>query len=151
MRKILSFIPAMFLMILIFGFSAQNGEQSGGLSTAITHVIVDRILHLQTTPDEMALFEFAVRKIAHFSEYFLLALSLAFAFHVNGLRGKKSLFIIALWCFLYACTDEYHQSFVGGRSPQLRDVLIDTCGGVCGDILAHIISAGRFADRSAGH
>lgn len=147
MKKILSFVPAIFLMLLIFGFSSQSGEQSGGLSAAVTQLIAHRILHLRITPDEMALFEFIVRKAAHFSEYFLLAVSLTFAFRVNGLRGKKSFLIIALWCFLYACTDEYHQSFVGGRSPQLRDVMIDTCGGVCGDILVYMIVKIRTAGR----
>ncbi|UYJ41604.1 MAG: VanZ family protein [Lachnospiraceae bacterium] len=29
---------------------------------------------------------------------------------------------------LYACTDEYHQLFVPGRSGQLRDVMIDAVG-----------------------
>lgn len=31
-------------------------------------------------------------------------------------------------CFLYAVSDEYHQSFVAGRSPQLKDVMIDSLG-----------------------
>ena len=30
--------------------------------------------------------------------------------------------------FLYAVSDEFHQSFVPGRSASIRDVLIDTIG-----------------------
>ena len=37
--------------------------------------------------------------------------------------------------FLYACTDEFHQLFVPGRSGNFRDVIIDTSGGVLSAIL----------------
>jgi VanZ family protein len=30
--------------------------------------------------------------------------------------------------FLYAISDELHQSFVPGRTPSIGDVLIDGCG-----------------------
>lgn len=145
MKKILSFIPVILIMTVIFGFSAQNGEQSGGLSEIITQFLAGSILHGRLSQEEMLLLEFIVRKAAHFSEYFLLSLSLIFALHTNGLRGRKLFFVTLIWCFLYACTDEYHQSFVGGRFPQLRDVMIDTCGGLCGDVLAHFIPA--FSDH----
>ena len=38
------------------------------------------------------------------------------------------------WKFtvLYAASDEWHQSFVPGRHPQLTDVLIDACGAATG-------------------
>jgi VanZ family protein len=34
--------------------------------------------------------------------------------------------------FLYACSDEYHQSFVPGRTALFSDVCIDTAGGTIG-------------------
>lgn len=139
MKKILSFIPAILLMIMIFGFSAQNGEQSGGLSAAITDMLVNRILHIKASPDEMLLFEFFIRKAAHFSEYLLLSLALTFALRTNGLHGGRLFVVTVLWCSLYACTDEFHQSFVGGRSPQLRDVVIDSCGGLCGSLIMQAV------------
>ena len=40
---------------------------------------------------------------------------------------KKVLISIGL-AFIYACSDEIHQLFVGGRSGEFRDVLIDSCG-----------------------
>ena len=36
---------------------------------------------------------------------------------------------------LYACTDEFHQRFVPGRSGELRDVGIDCCGVLTGVLL----------------
>jgi VanZ family protein len=43
------------------------------------------------------------------------------------------------FCIDFAGLDEYHQSFVAGRSPQKRDVLIDSCGVILGVIIARII------------
>ena len=47
-----------------------------------------------------------------------------------SLRRKMAL-VISL-CFIYAITDEFHQSFVPGRAPEVRDVLIDTLGSSVG-------------------
>lgn len=38
------------------------------------------------------------------------------------------MWLSVLISFLYAVSDEYHQSFVPGRGPAFRDVLIDTIG-----------------------
>ncbi|MFZ2371781.1 MAG: VanZ family protein, partial [Trichococcus flocculiformis] len=40
-----------------------------------------------------------------------------------------------LFVFLYASSDEFHQSFIPGRGPAFTDVLIDTAGGLTGIIL----------------
>ena len=37
-----------------------------------------------------------------------------------------------LLVFLYASSDEFHQSFVPNRTPLFTDVLIDTAGGTLG-------------------
>ena len=37
-----------------------------------------------------------------------------------------------LICFVYACSDEWHQTFVPGRAGQFRDVLLDTAGSLTG-------------------
>ena len=41
-----------------------------------------------------------------------------------------------LLCALYAASDELHQAFIPGRSPQLADVLIDCGGALAGILLA---------------
>ena len=38
------------------------------------------------------------------------------------------------FCFLYACSDEFHQAFVPGRVGQFSDVLIDMIGVLLGVI-----------------
>ena len=36
---------------------------------------------------------------------------------------------------MYAASDELHQKFVDGRSAEIRDVCIDTCGVILGILL----------------
>ena len=38
-----------------------------------------------------------------------------------------------------ACLDDYHQSFVAGRGPSSRDVMIDSIGILAGVILVRIV------------
>ena len=45
----------------------------------------------------------------------------------------KHIAVIALIiCCLYSISDEYHQTFVPGRSGEVRDVCVDTSGALLG-------------------
>ena len=73
--------------------------------------------------------DFPLRKVAHFTVYAILARLLARAFIGSTFWSWKKIFVWSLVVSaLYACTDEYHQGFVNGRHPSVRDVLIDTAG-----------------------
>mgnify|MGYP000059507674 CR=1 FL=1 len=62
---------------------------------------------------------------------------LAFAFSGTFEMRQKVHYIAALgFAFCYASTDEFHQLFVPGRSGQVRDVLIDSCGAAIGVLIA---------------
>jgi VanZ family protein len=66
-----------------------------------------------------------IKKGGHITGYALLFLSI-----FRGLGGQeKRYYILALGaCLLYALSDEFHQSFVAGRSATLTDVGIDMLG-----------------------
>ena len=68
-----------------------------------------------------------IKKGGHVTGYAALALSYWYAFRMQ--KGKRRLaWLLAL---LYALTDELHQSFVPGRHPSIRDVLIfDNLGAI---------------------
>ncbi|MBX9690621.1 MAG: VanZ family protein [Candidatus Obscuribacterales bacterium] len=70
------------------------------------------------------------RKSAHFSEFACLFLALRFTARALSTRFNTASLTICcfLFCVLAAAADEWHQSFVPGRSPALRDVLIDSIG-----------------------
>ena len=62
----------------------------------------------------------------HATVYFVLAIMIML--FINVMQKKKRFFLALLitiiLCFLFACTDEYHQTFVGGRTGQFKDVII---------------------------
>ena len=120
--KLCAFLPALFMMGVIFSFSAQTGTQSGSLSHDISVRVVEtkgRFFHQELEKKEIEKqadeIEFYIRKAAHMTEYAVLTLLVAFGFYVNGFRRKRWLMVGFIFCVLYAATDEFHQSFVGGR------------------------------------
>ena len=71
--------------------------------------------------------DFVLRKIAHMSEYAVLVY-LFFRAACQSWSARRALFYASLFAFTFALTDEYHQSFVAGRSGNLVDVTIDGLG-----------------------
>ena len=67
--------------------------------------------------------------------------------YTHLVMGKKKYLIATLWVFLSAAVDEWHQSFVPGRYASIKDVLLDTCGGICGIVLLTLIIKGRKKSR----
>jgi VanZ family protein len=70
-----------------------------------------------------------LRKSGHLLEYGLLALGLQ---HGLRLKGWKGITVILICVLLYAASDEFHQSFVPGRSARSIDVGIDLLGAILG-------------------
>ena len=96
--KPLSFVPALCVMYMIFSFSAQTADESGQLSMLVSEKVGEKVVlllgkltsgNLDTAQvgvyaDEI---HFLVRKMAHFSEYLLLGLTLSLPLYVYRLRG----------------------------------------------------------------
>lgn len=144
--KPLSFVPALVMMYLIFRFSAQTGEQSGHLSGEVSKYLVlayNKILGKGYSNDVLNLLIVQihpyVRKFAHITEYFILAITVAFPLYVYRIRGFWLFLWGGLFCVMFAVLDEYHQSFVAGRGPSLRDVGIDSIGIFTGILVAELI------------
>lgn len=143
--KPFSFLPALFMMSLIFSFSAQTGTESGSLSHEISLKIVSFGNHLlcqDLTEAETEAYasnlDYPIRKLAHMTEYFIFAVSVAFPLYVYGLRGFPLFLTVGIFCIGFAATDEYHQSFVAGRGPSVKDVGIDGIGVLAALILLHL-------------
>lgn len=143
--KPLSFLPAILVMYLIYSFSAQTGEVSGDLSYKISYQIVEtknEVLNEGKSYEELAYaadgIHFYVRKAAHMSIYFLLAITVSFPLYVYRVRGLWLMLLAGIICVGFAGLDEYHQSFVAGRGPSLRDVGIDSIGAFIGILLVQL-------------
>ena len=126
-------------MILIFMFSHQTGSESSGLSSQIV-LWIQTYLHIPIS-------EFIVRKAAHMSEYALLTLTLIYGFYKNNYPIQKIMIYSLIGTFLYACSDEMHQLFIGGRAGQFTDVLIDTCGGCLTIIFYDVLTKLKYKQR----
>ena len=126
-RVIIPWILLIGWMIIIFYMSNQPGEVSSKQSELVVRIFQFIGINLTEKLGELA--TFIVRKVAHFSEYFIL-----YCLMFNVLRfylNKKGLkFYCLILVFLYACSDEIHQYFIPGRAMAFKDVLIDTSGGV---------------------
>ena len=121
MKKGVLLIPVVFVAAFIFYNSAQPADISGEMSGNL-------INWLQNTFG-ISVSQFAIRKLAHFSEFALLG------FLTFALIKWKSVLV----CGLYAATDEIHQCFVLGRSCEFRDWCIDFCGVMFGVLIMWLI------------
>ncbi len=113
---------------------------TGHFSASATSRVIVPLLHWlfpQASAETLETLHFAIRKAAHFTEYFILSLLL-----LRGIRGERSGWIIA-WGLAtvaiaagYAALDELHQAFVPGRTGSPWDVLLDSAGAVGAQLLA---------------
>lgn len=79
---------------------------------------------------------FIIRKMAHAFEYFVLGI---LAYHCKKEKSEKWAGIVLLICFLYACSDEFHQCFIPLRNPSVYDVILDGISSLIGIVLCHKI------------
>lgn len=140
--KYISWLPAFFLMIMIFCFSSKTADTSDQSSTAIADGILNvyenianQQLEEEVRVEKIGVIDHIVRKSAHFTEYLLLAVAFVFHFILWRKSGWKLFFWSVGLTAFYAATDEFHQLFVSGRSAQFRDVLIDTAGAITGFLI----------------
>ena len=136
--KYISWIPAFIAMIVIFMFSAKPAAQSNNSSVIIAEQVIkcyenitNKEFDTNVRDDLIDRLNHIVRKSAHFLEYALLAWCIGL--HLAVIKLEKRLFFNAvLLSAVYAVTDEIHQYFVPGRSCQITDVLLDSCGAAVG-------------------
>lgn len=142
-------------MGIIFAFSAQPGEESGKISDGICYRAVSgasHFFHLEWTKEQMEKYavwlSFPVRKTAHMTEYAILAVlawgNLMAWKRVSNRHNYAYAFFFAV---LYAMTDEFHQTFVNGRSGNWTDVCIDGAGACLGILCLAAIR--RWSGRKA--
>jgi VanZ family protein len=84
------------------------------------------------------------RKLGHVTGYALLTALWAWA--LQGVVRRPVLIAVCI-ALAYACTDEFHQTFVSGREGTPRDVGIDAIGMA---IAALLIGMRRFAPTGWG-
>lgn len=127
----------LLIAIVIFFFSSQPAKESSQASGYFMEMVIAVLGNIM--PE--ALLSFLIRKAAHITIYFLLGWSMtllvgqAMLVKTVSIQVKKMGLTSLVFCFLYACSDEWHQTFVPGRDGAFRDVCIDGIGFCCSIIL----------------
>jgi VanZ family protein len=115
---------------LAFIFFASTGELSAANTSRIIGPLL-RWLFPNITEPQLLRAHFLTRKLAHFTEYAVLALLAARAFIPSSkdLLHRRWLTSALVLVAVYALLDEYHQTFVPSRTGSIWDSMIDTTGG----------------------
>ena len=155
-KKIILWVAVVLHICLIFSFSLQDATQSTVISEKITGSIKseEKFHHeiagekngdgskkySDSVADMMAergfdLLEAVLRKIAHFSLFFILGILISALISQYEIKGEIRALIVVLYAGAVAFIDETIQIFSPGRAGRLTDVLIDSSGAACAAIL----------------
>lgn len=130
-NKKLNLILVIIWMTIIFIMSSFNSTESSNQSNFIVDMIAN-IFHI-TNNNTLSII---IRKLAHYTEYLILGI---LVINLNN-NKSKSIYLSIIICLLYAISDEFHQSFVPGRSCQILDIAIDFLGSLTGTFIYKLIN-----------
>lgn len=147
LRKVIKFTLVICCMLIIFMFSSDSGTASSKKSDSVIINLVDVISNKKVNNKDrdkyIEKYVFPVRKCAHFTIYLVLGILVISLLSEYRILNFKTVLYTLLIVFLYACSDEFHQLFVSGRSSEIRDVLIDSSGGFIGSYLYYLFRRKR--------
>lgn len=147
LRKVIKFTLVICCMLIIFMFSSDSGTASSKKSDSViinlVEVISNKKVNNKDRDKYIDKYVFPVRKCAHFTIYLILGILVISLLSEYRILNSKTVLYTLLIVFLYACSDEFHQLFVSGRSSEIRDVLIDSSGGFIGSYLYYLFRRKR--------
>jgi len=117
------------VLLALYLFSSQQRSDSSALSRSLAGQLYE-LLHLGSFGVDYSAFHVFLRKSAHFALFSLMGVGLS-GIAGNGAGFRRHVSFIALGV-LAAVVDETHQLFVAGRGAQVSDVVLDSCGMLCG-------------------
>lgn len=144
-KRIIYGILVIIWMALVFVFSSQNGEESKRTSGYFTDKVVQIISSVKTDiniEDTEEIISFIIRKMAHFSIYFVGGILIFNFVNTFPLKLRNVMLLAFVLGCVYSISDEIHQLFISERAGQIRDVLIDSTG-----VLIAILLMGKFKEE----
>ena len=147
LRKVIKFTLVICCMLIIFMFSSDSGTASSKKSDSViinlVEVISNKKVNNKDRDKYIEKYVFPVRKCAHFTIYLILGILVISLLSEYRILNFKTVLYTLLIVFLYACSDEFHQLFVSGRSSEIGDVLNDSSGGFIGSYLYYLFRRKR--------
>lgn len=89
-------------------------------------------------PHEKAVIRYIIRKIAHFTIYFLGGIIIFLFFNTYNIPTWKKFLFTLIFTTIYASCDEMHQRFVEARDGKIEDVILDSLGALTGIFIANM-------------
>jgi VanZ family protein len=122
-----------------------SGERTGAILLPILGVLFP-----EATPADLRAMHYAIRKLAHFTEYLILSVLLYRALRGGRRWNLRAAGIAIGIAGVYAIGDEFHQWFVPGRTAAATDCLIDFSGAMAGQGLLAARHASAPRDHVSG-
>ncbi len=142
MKRIIKILLLICWIGVIFSLSFQKSDETTKTSFGVTKSIASIYLNITNNYSEDNLNKLVeeihpmIRKVAHFSEFFILAILTMVV--LNDFKFKYKYLYTIIFCLVIASFDESIQYFVDGRVSSLKDVLIDTSGSIVYTLLNYI-------------
>ena len=116
---------------------------TGSFGGSVTGWLLKELLslvHLHLPEPIFEIVHFLIRKLAHCTEYGMFALLLyhSFTFRQPERWNTRSAVSAVFIAGLFSLTDEYHQSFVPGRTASIKDCGIDSFGALAAMLLLYV-------------
>ncbi len=128
-RDMLSLLPAVLMVLLIFYFALQPGEESLKSSEEVGLKIYSIFgQEVALKPEQLETLQNVIRVLAHIGEYAMLSLCICFACTRNGIRRQLRAVYMFGACLFVSLADEFMQIFVPARYGDPLDVLADMAG-----------------------
>lgn len=123
-------------MAIIFFLSHQEGSQSSSFSFEVANTLAKAWTFVTGLEISNLLpITFMLRKSSHFIAYLILGVLIFRSTPTPSINHGLVSFGLSI---LYAGSDEFHQTFILGRSGEVRDVFIDGLGALTGIALYYI-------------
>ena len=122
-------------LISIFSTGIFTDQHTSTVIIPILHWLFPKASHYT-----LLLMHHYIRKTGHFVEYFVFSLLILQAIRAGRGNTRLTWALAAILIVAgYASLDEFHQSFVPGRTPLATDVLLDTSGGAAAQIITALV------------
>ena len=141
------------VLCFIWGNSLLDGGASRKLSSAVTEFIRPIYELFAGKPATDSALHAFVRKAAHFLEFAVIAaVASLLLWRLCGEHPVQNLIYVLFGSLFIAVTDEYIQSFSPGRSPSVRDIVIDFAGAVTGALIVFgVVFSVRMINKAKSH
>lgn len=143
MKKHLPIVLVLLTTLFIWTNSLLPGSISSSQSGFITNLIYPIFKNIMSI-DKLTVI---IRKLAHFTEYAILGITLAY-FYLSRSKQNKYLLLALLQGVITAVIDESIQLLVPNRTGLITDVLIDTSGVVFGILVFYLIFRNKFKSKN---